>query len=54
VLGEHIHLLLILSRALLLPQPKLSDNLYQAQDLVSNDCFQTLISANMDKTRCIG
>jgi hypothetical protein len=34
VLGEHIHLLLILARALLLPQLKLSNDLYQAQDSV--------------------
>jgi len=34
VLGEHVHLLLILARALLLPQLKLSNDLYQEQDSV--------------------
>ena len=34
VLGEHIHLLLILARAPLLPQLKLSNDLYQEQDSV--------------------
>ena len=34
VLGEHVHLLLILARALLLPQLKLSNDLYQEQDPV--------------------